>query len=555
MAEEKSTKKPDKSPTAPSDKTTKSTSKKSDKPTKSDNPAKKPKKGLLIGLIAAGVVVIAGILTAVLLRHPADPSDPKAKLSYSDSFFIQDGGKYTLWNSHGERLTEDEYELKSDFLAGYAFVKKGDQYGIIREDGKMSVDFGKYGEISASGGLFLAQDGNTKLYSLLTGSGTILAQGEDFKLTSSGSSNAFAMLQTADQYQIFTYSGQSIVAYPINGEIDEEPKLASSNDFGAFFYDNYNVIFDVRSGKTLASFQGPRYAFNDSTEDRSQVLLKREADDDEEEDEGSESPNYLLLIGGKVVELNETKYYSFTALDYLLGYDTYEAVALLDKDYKVEKWLNVYVALKDSNNYAIKNDDGNVDIVYRGEVIKTFDQEADLESGVLYEDLYAIKNDGKFRFYHLDGSQAFEHEYVDVWTLFNKNHHSIVADTEGEYYFIDAKGNRLGDKTFKRAYLESGGYEVKNADGKYAIADKNAEFHTDFVYESVYCRSAAVDHNIWTGRYSYEDHDILDLDNHRVLLSHVNPISFNAQYFTVKNADGKYEYYTYDGVLFYTSQD
>ncbi|MBR6529794.1 MAG: hypothetical protein IKT43_00055, partial [Clostridia bacterium] len=62
-------------------------------------------------------------------------------------------------------------------------------------------------------------------------------------------------------------------------------------------------------------------------------------------------------------------------------------------------------------------------------------------------------------------------------------------------------------------------------------------------------------HNIWTGKYGSSDYDVIDVANKKVLLEHVNVNSFYANYFTVKNVDDKYDYYTYSGVKFYTSEN
>ena len=531
MAEKRSTK--DKNPEV-----------KPPKETKTEKPKEKTgKKGLIFGLIGAAVLTLAAVGYFVL-RPKATPDDPKAKLTYSRSFFISDGGKYTLWNAEGKRLTEDTYEYKSDFVAGYAYVKKDGQVGVIREDGVITVPFGKYGTIEAKGGLYLAQDGNTKEYHVITGAGKDIFFGPEVSVRSAGYSNAFALVETSGTYDLFTYAGTHLGTFP-KVEGAEEAEIAGSSDFGSFYYNNSNLIFDVRDGRVLASIEGSRYTFEDVADNRSQILLQNE---DNETD-------YKLIANGQVISLNECKYYAFTILDYLIGYESYSEIAILNPDFTVAERVSSYLALKDNKNYAVKNDDGNVVIYRNGAIVKTFDQEADLESGVLYEDLYAIENNGKVMFYNLDGNVAINHEFAAVWSLFDEFHHATVADAEDEYYLIDAKGNRLTEGTYKRIYTEDGGYELKDSEGRYAIANEKGELITEAKYDSLYYRSAAIDRNIWTGKNAYEDYDVIDVANKKVLLEHVNVVSFYTNYFSVKNADGKYEYYTYDGLKFYTSEN
>ncbi|MBR3320268.1 hypothetical protein IKG20_03125 [Candidatus Saccharibacteria bacterium] len=519
--------------------------KSSKKPEKTETKTKSPKKsnkGLLFGIIGGVLVLAAAIAAFVLIKPGAKPDDPKAKLSYSSSFFISDNGKYTLWNAEGKRVTPEEYDYKSEFIAGYAYVRKDELPGVIREDGTVSIPFGKYGSIVADGGLYLARDGNTKEYYLLTSTGRELLHGPELNIYSNSVSSAFAYIETPTEYLLYTYTGDRLASFERAEDIDE-PQLSNESDFGALYYNGHNVIFDARTSKVLATIDGPRYTFSDVSDNRAKILLKNSDEDGQ----------YKLLADGRIYDLNETKYYAFTTLDDLIGYDDNSTVAILDNEYKVAVQINDYLALKDYKNYATMNDDGDkAEIVYQGNVVKTFENDVDIESGVLYEDLYAIKSDGNWKFYRLNGDVAFNHEFKDVYSLYDEFHHAVVADEEDEYYLIDSAGNRIGEVTFERLYQEKGGYEVKNSDNKYAIMNEAGEPVTDFKYESLYYRSSAVDRNIWTGRNGTNDYDVIDAKNKRVLLEHVNVISFNTHYFTVKNAEGKTEYYTYDGLNFYT---
>ena len=158
-------------------------------------------------------------------------------------------------------------------------------------------------------------------------------------------------------------------------------------------------------------------------------------------------------------------------------------------------------------------------------------------------------------FYNLDGSVAINHEYRKIKTLFRKYHHAVVSDTENEYYLIDTRGNRVGDAVAKDISLYTGGYEFENSDGKYAIAGTNGLLVTDFKYTDTYYRSYAKPRNIWTGTTGEKSCDVIDVDNGgKVILADANVQSFYANYFTVKNAEDKTEYYTYTGMLFYTAE-
>ncbi len=504
------------------------------------------KKGLVWGLIGVGLAAVAGIVVALVLNlnQNGTVGDPTAMLSYSRSFFISDDNKYTLWNADGQRLTKDEYSEITNFVGGYARVKKDNQYGVLREDGKPTVEFGKYGMITNQGGLYLAQDGNTKTYYLITGAGGILAQGSDLKVYApSNQSAGFAAAEMDGKLRVYNYAGKLMTEIQVADDA-EEPTFSSAKDFGVMYYAGQSTVFDARSGAMMATLAGAEYSFDSVSDDRTIIILENE----------SEDGKYKMLRGGRIYDLDEAKYYSIADRDIIIGYNSYSELALLNNDYKVATWVDSYLQLKDIYNYATENKDGRAEIYRNGEKIKEFGEDSNVAaSGVLYEDYYAIEEGGKAMFYNLDGSVGINHEFKEIKSIFREHHHAVVSDAEGEYYLIDAKGNRVGDATAASISIRDGGYELKNSDGKYAIANTAGKLVTEFKYTSTYYRDDAEPRNIWTGRISDKSFDVVDVASGKFILTDVNVDGFYANYFKVKNADGKTEYYTYDGKLFYTS--
>ncbi|MBQ3292726.1 WG repeat-containing protein [Candidatus Saccharibacteria bacterium] len=500
----------------------------------------KKKRGWIWGLAVGCVAIIVAVIVAIVLNlKPGDPSDVTAKLSYTNSFFISDDG-YTLWNAEGKRLTEDKYDAASDFVGGYAYVKKGDQVGIIKDDGKMSVEFGKYGNITVKGGLYLAQDGNTKEYQLITGFGKVLAKGADLKVFAATGLAGAAAVESDNKIKLYNYSGNLITETSIADDADN-PELNTSADFGIIYYANQNFVFDARDGRLIATFDGERYSFEEVSEDRSKILLEDYAD----------TSKYKLLADGRVYDLDEMKYYAFTTLNTLIGYNNTSELALLDSDYKVLKKVDSYIEIKDSYNYAVENGD-KVEIYRNGEKIKEFENAEVPTSGMLYEDYYAIESDDKAMFYNLDGSIGINHEFKEIARMFDLHHLAMVSDADNEYYLIDKSGNKVADYTARSFAVTKGGYEVRNADNKYAIANKSGKLVSEFVYDDTYYRSYAEPHNIWTGEKDTNSYDVVDAESGKVVVSDVNTYDFTANYFVVKNSEGKKVYYTYTGEIFYT---
>ena len=505
-------------------------------------PEQKSKMGWLAGLIVAVAVVIIGAIIAICLNKPGE-TDPTARVDYSKSFFIRDDGEYSLWNADGKRLTEDKYEYQSGFVGGYAMVEKDNKYGVIHESGRMSVDFGKYGSISAKGGLYLAEDGNTQEQSLITGTGTVLAKGEKLSVDTPNSSSGFAVIVTGGKMRAYNYAGTLMVEADATND-DKEPQMNTLDDFGILHYGEKNWVFDIRSGKVLASFDGVRYSFDSATEDRTMILL----------DDYDNSEKYKLIANGKLYDLDETKYYGLTDLDNLIGYDNYEELALTNDEYKVVRRVSTYLQLKDANNFATEKKEGGVEIYHNGEKVKEFGEDAEIAvSGLLYNNLYAVKDGEKVKFYNMDGSVAFEKEFVDVDALSDKFHHAVVAEKEGEYYIMDAKGNRVNEVVAKGYSIYDGGYRAKNSEGKYAILDKNGKPVTDFRYTEVLYRSIAEPHNIWTAKNENGMSDVIDADNGKAIFGGAKIDGTYSNYFTVKSDEGAIEYYTYEGKLFYST--
>ena len=512
--------------------------------TKSKTKEHKVHRGWLFGII--GALLLAGIVTlGCVLFKPIKPDGPSLKPTYTHAFFIYDDGKYTLWDAKGQRLSPDEYNDKSSFVGGYAYVKKGNEYALINDKGQLTVEFGRISEMKDYGaGLYLVKD-NSSNELLMTGNGTVLIAGQDMTLSTSSTTGSFAVVKYNGAYYIYNYTGKLMAQYAMKDDADESPKLSSDSDFGLFHYDNFNLLFDNRTGAQIAAFEGDRYSFDSVSDDRTVILL-------EEYDDGKD---YVLIRNGNLDVLDGLAGYGMiNYTNAIVGWDEDYNIHLLDQNdhYKDVKTVASDLALKDNDNYATVNDNGEVVVVYRGQEVKNFGNEASMRSGVLaFADYYAIQSEGKYRFYRLDGSVAFG-EYEDIYSVFGQHGHAMVSDDGEAYYFIDVNGKRISEATFAKAYAYDDSYVAYNADSKRAIFDANAVQLTGFDYSEASQRSVAVDYEIWSLKKEAGKYDVLDAKGHKMILTDVNVQDFYANYFTVKNDDGNIDYYTYDGAKFLT---
>lgn len=502
------------------------------------------KKGWLwitLGAVLTAIVVVG----LVLLKPKPAPDDPKNSPSYSASFFIYANGSYSLWNKDGARLTEDDYDDKSDFVGGYAYVKKGNEYAIIDASGRQTVPFGQISRVIRScAGLFLIEDNNGGRH-LITGANRELLAGEDLQINAPGTKSTFLIAEKNGRYYVFNFAGRLVIDFAKAN--DEEVTSDTENDFALVYYNETNLLFDTRSGESMAMFNGVRFQIEDVSEDRTAVLLS-------DYDDGN---SYKLVKNGSLYELNEIKYYGMVrGTDILIGFDdSYETIALLDNNYKISRKVPANLALKDANNFAVLNDDGKIEVYQGGNLAKTIEgEDIDLESSVVYDaNLYAFKVNGKYGFYRLDGSFAFG-EYEKVYSLFDKNNHTSVTEDGENYYMIDANGKRVSDVSYKKFYAYDHSYLVVDANNKRAILNEAGQQVTGFDYTEAYNRSVAVDHEIWSLRKEANKYDVFDALTGKMILTDVNPYDFYANYFTVKNEDDKKEFYTYEGVKFYAEQ-
>ena len=502
---------------------------------------RKRKNGLLWGIIGGLIVVLAVVLCIIFKPKTAD--DPTASPSYSKSFFISDSGKYSLWNADGKRLSDEVYSSKSDFVDGYAMVRSGDNYGIIKEDGQFSIKFGEYKNIEARSGLYLVTTKDDK-HKVITGSDKEIISADKISPSTPLSTVGFAVAEYDNKVEAYFYDGSVIMkTEAVEGQ---EAEYTQNNDFGIIYYNDKNYVVDTRTKRVLATFDGKYHKFSEISKKRNKVLLKNSED----------STKYKLIAGGSVYDLNETKNYAFTQFEDLIGYDDYSAVSILDADngYKTAVKVSSTLALKDKNNYVTKEDDKIV--IYRnGQKVKTFEKSPDIETGVLYNDYYVICDDEKYGIYDLDGNLVRD-GYKDIWSLYDMHGKVAVANEENKYYLIDTDGNRITDDTYYRIRTYEKGYTFrKEADGNFGIANEQGKLVTELKYKDTTSYSTSVPtRNLWTGKIDSDRYDLVDVDAGKIIISDVNIQTVNKNYFTVKNSDKKTEYYTLSGEKFYTTE-
>lgn len=157
-------------------------------------PFKSPKKliliiGALLAVAAIGVAVFA-IIQTMGNKDSADLAVSERMLG-SEAFFADKDGKFALFNSSKEeRITEYLFDEVGVFLDGAAMVKIGSNYGIIRDDGKMTIEAdGLSGTVRQGGSLYSVSNYDGKRNVIINGQGDVMYdEGLSAKLNTESSS-------------------------------------------------------------------------------------------------------------------------------------------------------------------------------------------------------------------------------------------------------------------------------------------------------------------------------------------------------------------------------
>ena len=214
---------------------------------------KKPgsKKPLIIGIVAVVVLAAAGLgIWALLSAGGGDEGGAKPDPDRTAFFVEGENGNssYAIYNDKGEKLTDFNYEMLSDFnSAGYAVVKKvgTETPGIMTNIGKYSIAPGKYTSIEAFGAYFAVKGEE---------GGEILIDGSGKKLL-----DVESRMATIGLYSV--YDGSSSIIYDKDGnKVGESDSKKPLNDVTVsdnnvcMTYDKKVRCYDTKTGNKYAEF-------------------------------------------------------------------------------------------------------------------------------------------------------------------------------------------------------------------------------------------------------------------------------------------------------------
>ena len=512
---------------------------------------KKSKLPFIIILII--MVCIIGIVFFILSKK-GNLTEKNGNTEYSAAFFIEENHKYALFNDKGEQLTGFDFDYVSDFRNKTAAVEQDDKTAIINTKGKFTVNFDKFDDIDVQNYLYSARKGD-KDY-LIDASGRIIYDISNASVSGYLGNEKYVVVTDKQKkvFKIINHKGKEIFSQPFSSEEDKIEKVSyKSDNYLSIFYKNKTYIFDLNNGKQLATFEDHnRYCIFYVSNDKKVIGLNSCV----AVYETAEEHHYKLIINGKIENMDDKCDQIYEAHDlickkdgtsYLLTNKYEKGIALTDTDYI------------DNKNYAIEKEDSNrnpyVEFYTDGKLVKTVScrrigRDGYVNSNYILKVSCRENNDssyGKDEYYTKDGQRIGNDVYKKT-TLFDENGFATVSQDGEKYYLINSKGEKVTDEYDSIIQYDKNYSVLKN--DKYGLLDNKGKKLIDTIYKSM-IRIEKNDSLYYMAESSNSEYVILD-KNMKELFKLPSEPKYNEHYLYITK-EGKTQYYSYNGKMFYES--
>lgn len=510
------------------------------------------KSKLKIIIIILLVVVILAAIGLFLYFKKDKIKNNNLDIHYSTAFFIQNSNRrYALFKDDGSQLTDFIFADVSNFANGTAFVKKDGAYGIIDENGKMTVDFGKYKDITDAAGMYKVYDEDEHSY-LINGSGKVLYSMENMSLHTYMLSDNYSILEDEKNktYKVLNYEGQAMLTFPIDDNVEDSPSTKEHDGYISVFYNKKNYVLNLQTAKEITSFNSDlHYCINNVEEDGKIITLNSCVAWFEKE----EKKYYKFIKDGKLYDLTDKCEEVYYSDDNLVCYNN-------NKNYLLDSNLNVGIetsgkAYFDNDTYAIDGFSTGVDFYDNGKVVKNvkcrwLEKEDYMKNGLYILRTYDSKEcktkSGTYEYYNSNGENAFGKSFK-VAKTFDGNGLAVVSDDKENYYLIDLAGKKVSSDYSD--IFHSSGYYIVTKDDLEGIIDKDGNVIVDCLYLDV--DTIKKQNKIYAELTTSDSKYVLyDLENGTELVTFNSKPTFNEHYITVTE-DDHIKYYTYNGKMIY----
>ena len=506
-------------------------------------------------ILPAAVLVTAGVVLGLLFLINGDGEEHT--VYDSDAFFIREtssaSSNYALFNKKGEKKTDFIFRSASAFVNGYALVRNVDnQYGIINQDGAMTVDFGKHEDLETRGGLYEATDGTA--HSIINGKGDIII--DDYVKATEASGAPYVAVETEEhKYSVFSATGDKLLDFvsehaPVFNTFNK--KMATSMS-----YDGHLVLFN---NKTLRKIKDQEtniaYRLNATSEDMKTIVLRGAADGDK--------TVWAVVKDGRFKEYGEgcssislvdntssTADHKYMTCTHDGGVYLIRGLDVTDINLSEE---NNRVVVFDEKHYARFFSNDNKVSIYVDNSEKT-SVDADALPVVRSRGYFIMDNKGKHSaLYDLDGKKLYELGSArGSLNGVDDNERIVVNDPSSgsinEYYYLVDKDGKTISKRYSSIARNGEYYSAFDSVNKTGdLLNKNGEVVISGNYTAF---KFYRDGKLVFGQTDTNKYDLIDVKGKSVKLSLEGQLSVGKdEYFSIK-IENETVFYTTKGKDFY----
>ena len=507
----------------------------------------------------------------------------------NDAFFLKTkDDKYILFSKDGERLSEDTFEEASAIINGAALVKKDGKTGIIKDNGKMSVEFGQYEStiFEVGAGLYAVSgeiNDEGMGYILLNGSGKEITTTSAPFLTSAfiGDDEIPYVIVPGEEhtYDLYNAYGKHVMDFEsataphlsigqrYKGE-DEEMFVVLSYDKGLAIYDGNKLEEIFKTEEGISGLYTVERVF-----DKDHIYMTEYSEDYKRSNERKSLyyVNKTLLNPESICGSKEISVSSYVLLCEKDDYDY-----PITDDGKLREYPTSYKDGKranyaDVNHYFVLNNDSDELAVYSGgEVVKAYTDVYD-ESIIRDEDenIYYVVRTGssskerKTSVIKADGTEIFTNSLGFSVRGISKDGTILAYDygctyncpndekREDGYYLYDKDGKRVYDRTYRitsigqNYFVAQSGNTYYDENVKYSLIDSQGK---ELISGTEYTDFAIEDHGLLLARkpdgdssYKYK-YVLLNKEFKPVVEFEYSGVSLTDDYLRIKDGD-KYRYF------------
>lgn len=526
----------------------------------SDKLKKIDKKFYFIGGIIIGIIILLILIISISKNFGGKKVKNINDIKDSSSFFIRsDDGKYALFNEDGKQLTGFDFTKANNTFVNKTTVVENEknEKGIINDNGKMVVPFGKYESIYTQNGMYKVTDKEYNSY-LLDSKGKELDKLNDKDLMSYMGESGYSILQTKEEYKVFNYQGKVLVKFKRLENEDDKPKVNSEDQYVSVFYNNKNYILDIINEKKVMEFDSDKHfcikTVNENND--SQLILNSCVG----WAESQESVDYRFVNNGKLLyEKSKVECNNLYFEDDLVICNASDGKYILDNKGDKSENLSDHSYI-DGKTYSKQTDGAfnGVDFYVEGQLKKHIDclklsDTKHSKNGIYilgtYYSTRCNTTSGTYQLFTKDGSLLTDKKYRSI-TNFDTNGIAIVTEDKENYYLINSKGEQVGN-TYSRIRTATKEYYIATiSNDEVVLLDvKGKELikGEDIKVNKMDDKSYAIVEN-------GNEYIVYDVSNNKIITSLTSKPVLSDKYFTTIS-DGKKQYYSYTtGKMFYESR-